>query len=50
MTWITEEDRDYPPEYYLNQEEDLDESDDENEDYADNSILFFDGIEERWYR
>lgn len=50
ITWITEEDKDHPPEYYLNQEEDLDESDDEDEDYADNSLLLLDGIEERWYR
>ncbi len=50
ITWITEEDKDHPPEYYLNQEEDLDELDDEDEDYADNSLFLLDGIKERWYR
>lgn len=50
ISWISEEDKDFPPEYYLNQEEDLDESDDKNEDYADGSILLLDGIEERWHR
>lgn len=50
ITWITEEDKDHPPEYYLNQEENLDESDDEDEDYADNSLLLLYGIEARWYR
>src|SRR5579859_7295653 len=50
ISWITKEDKDFPPEYYLNQEEDFNESDDEDEDYADSSILLLDGIEERWHR
>lgn len=50
MSWIANEDEDHPPEYYLNQEEDVDESDDEDKDYADNSLVLLDGIEERWHR
>lgn len=45
-----EEDKDYPPEYYLDQEEEFDEFEDAKEDYKDNSILLLDGIEERWNR
>ena len=44
---MIEEDKDYPPEYYLDQEEEFDEFEDANEDYKDNSI-FLDGIEEQW--
>jgi hypothetical protein len=50
ISWIIEEDKDYPPEYYLNQEEEFDEFEDTNQDYKDNSILLLDGIEERWNR
>jgi hypothetical protein len=50
VSWKIEEDKDYPPEYYLNQEEEFDEFEDANEDYKDNSILLLDGIEERWNR
>jgi hypothetical protein len=45
---MIEEDKDYPPEYYLDREEEFDEFKDANEDYKDNSILLLDGIEERW--
>ena len=47
---MIEEDRDYPPKYYLDQEEEFDEFEDANEDYKDSSILLLDGIEERWNR
>jgi hypothetical protein len=47
VSWMIEEDKDYPLEYYLDQEEEFDEFEDANEDYKDNGILL-DGIEERW--
>jgi hypothetical protein len=50
ISLIIEEDKDYPLEYYLDQEEEFDEFKDANEDYKDNSILLLDGIEERWNR
>jgi hypothetical protein len=50
VSWMIEEDKDYPLEYYLDQEEEFDEFEDANEDYKDNSILLLDGIEERWNR
>jgi hypothetical protein len=50
VSWKIEEDKDYPPEYYLNQEEEFDEFEDANEDYKDNSILLLNGIEEQWNR
>jgi hypothetical protein len=50
VSWMIEDDKDYPPEYYLDQEEEFDEFEDANEDYKDNSILLLDGIEERWNR
>ena len=46
---VTKEDEDYPPDYYLNLEEDP-ESDDENEDYKDSSRNLIDGMEERFRR
>ncbi|OAF59887.1 hypothetical protein VC83_03079 [Pseudogymnoascus destructans] len=39
----------HPLEYYLHQENDS-ESDDEIEDYKDNSLRLIDGIEQRFYR
>jgi hypothetical protein len=49
ISWITEEDKDHPPEYYLIQEEGPDDSDNEDDEYANNNLLL-DGIEERWHR
>ena len=43
--WVTEKDKDHPLEYYL--KEDLDGLDSEDENYADSSTLLLDGIEER---
>jgi hypothetical protein len=34
MLWMIE-DKDYPPEYYLDQEEEFDKFEDANEDYKD---------------
>jgi hypothetical protein len=50
VLWIIDEDKDYSPEYYLNQEEEFDEAEDANKDYKDNSIILLDGIEEQWHR
>jgi hypothetical protein len=48
VSWITEEDKDCPPEYYIIQEEEFDEFEDANADYKDNNIALLDGIEVRW--
>ncbi|KAL5347682.1 hypothetical protein ACLOAV_007091 [Pseudogymnoascus australis] len=40
---------DHPPEYYLHQEDDSD-SDDEIEDYRDNTLCLISGIEQRFHR
>jgi len=45
---MIKEDKDYLPEYYLNQEEEFNEFEDANKDYKDNSILLLNGIKERW--
>jgi hypothetical protein len=43
-----DEDKDHPPEYYLNQEDEFDESEYMAEDYSDGSCLLLDYIEERF--
>ena len=43
-----DEDKDHPPEYYLNQEDEFDESEYMAEDYSDGSSLLLDYIEERF--
>ncbi|CAG8980240.1 hypothetical protein HYALB_00009822 [Hymenoscyphus albidus] len=50
LAWIAGEDNAQPPEYYLDQENDSAESDDEDEDYSDNSILLLDMIESQFSR
>lgn len=45
-----DEDRDYPPEYYLGQEENFDESEFAEQDYSDGSCLLLDYIEERFFQ
>jgi hypothetical protein len=50
LEWITGEDNAYPLEYYLEQEDNSDESEDENEDYEDSTILYLDRIEDQFDR
>jgi hypothetical protein len=45
---MIKEDKDYLPEYYLDQEEEFDEFEDANKDYKDSSIFLLDGIKEQW--
>ncbi|KAI9765782.1 MAG: hypothetical protein M1839_005382 [Geoglossum umbratile] len=49
-SWLLDEDKDHPPEYYLNQEDEFDESEYTNEDYSENSCLLLDFIEERFFQ
>jgi hypothetical protein len=39
LEWLTREENAHPPEYYLDQENNSDESEDEDEDYSDGSLL-----------
>ena len=48
-SWLLEEDKDHPPEYYLNQEDGFDEEDYMKEDYSPNSTLLLNVIEDRWH-
>lgn len=51
LSWLLneiKEGEDYPLEYYLNQEDEFNESEYEKEDYSDNSVLLFNVIEGRW--
>jgi hypothetical protein len=48
ISWLLDENKDHPPEYYLNQEDEFDESEYMGEDYSDNSCLLLDFIEERF--
>jgi hypothetical protein len=50
ISWLLDENKDHPPEYYLNQEDEFDESEYINEDYSDNSCLLLDFIEERFFQ
>ncbi|KAF8855964.1 C2H2 finger domain protein [Acephala macrosclerotiorum] len=50
LTWIAREENAHLPEYYLDQENNSDESEDENEDYSDGSLLLLDMIERNFYR
>jgi hypothetical protein len=50
LSWLHEDDEDHPPEYYLQQEDDFDESEFANEDYKANSSKLLNRIEERYYR
>jgi hypothetical protein len=49
LVWIARDDNAYLPEYYLNQENDSDKSEDKGEDYSDGSILLFDRIEAQFH-
>lgn len=48
ISWLLDENKDHPLEYYLNQEDEFDESKYMGEDYSDNSCLLLDFIEERF--
>ncbi|KAI9771037.1 MAG: hypothetical protein M1839_002973 [Geoglossum umbratile] len=50
ISWLLDENKDHPPEYYLNQEDEFDESEYMDEDYSDNSCLLLDFIEERFFQ
>jgi len=45
--WLLDEDKDYPPEYYLNQEELFDGDEFTDGNYSDSSMLLLDFIKER---
>ena len=50
LAWIIREENAHPPEYYLDQEDNSDESEDEDEDYSDGSLLLLDMIEGQFQR
>jgi hypothetical protein len=50
LLWLYRDDEDHPPEYYLEQEDDFNESEFANEDYGDKSTNLLDGMKERWDR
>jgi len=50
LAWIAGEENAHPPEYYLDQEDNSDESEDEDEDYSDGSLLLLDMIEGQFHR
>ncbi|KAI9761204.1 MAG: hypothetical protein M1840_002004 [Geoglossum simile] len=50
ISWLLDENKDHPPEYYLNQEDEFDKSKYMGKDYSDNSCLFLDFIEERFFQ
>jgi hypothetical protein len=50
LAWIAGEENAYPLEYYLDQENNSDESKDKEEDYSDGSLLFLDMIEGQFDR
>jgi len=50
LEWLAREGNAYPPEYYLDQENNSDESEDEDEDYSDGSLLLLDMIEGNFHR
>jgi hypothetical protein len=50
LEWIAGKENAHPPEYYLDQENNSDESEDEDEDYSDGSLLLLDMIEGNFHR
>jgi len=50
MAWTAGEENAFPPEYYLNQENNSDGSEDEDEDYSDGSLLLLRMIEGQFHR
>jgi hypothetical protein len=50
LEWLAGEENALPPEYYLDQEDNSDESEDEDEDYSNGSLLLLDIIEGQFDR
>ena len=50
LAWLAGEENAHPPEYYLDQEDNSDESEDKDEDYSDGSLLLLDMIEGQFDR
>jgi hypothetical protein len=50
LTWIAREENAYPLEYYLDQENNSDKSEDKDKDYSDGSLLLLDIIEGQFNR
>jgi len=50
LAWIAGEDNAYPPEYYLDQENNSDESEDEDEDYEDSTTNQLNMIKDQFHR
>ena len=50
LAWLAGEENAHSPEYYLDQENNSDESEDEEEDYSDGSLLLLDMIEGNFRR
>ena len=50
LEWLAGEENAHPPEYYLDQENNSDESEDEDEDYSDGSLFLLDMIEGQFDR
>jgi hypothetical protein len=50
LDWLAGEENAHPPEYYLDQEDNSDESEDEDEDYSDGSLLLLDMVEGQFNR
>jgi hypothetical protein len=49
LAWIAGEDNAYPPEYYLDQENNSDESEDEDKDYEDSTTNLLNIIKDQFY-
>jgi hypothetical protein len=49
LAWITREDNAYPPEYYLDQENNSDESEDKDKDYKDSTTNLLNIIKDQFY-
>jgi hypothetical protein len=50
LAWIAGEENAYPPEYYLVQEDNSDESKDKDKDYSDSSLLLLNIIKGQFYQ
>jgi hypothetical protein len=50
LEWLAREENAQPLEYYLDQKNNSDESEDKDEDYSDSSLFFLNMIEGNFYR